>query len=334
MEDNDKIILKRKINRDGIDVKPAVILSKSLDSVDPIKENTIETEDNTETGDSGSQGTDIYLSIENIINANLEIFGEQPFKGILNNPVLDLDEENTKATVKQWMSKMIKTYFTYDDIDAAEKNLKNNYIRLKAQYKNSVTQRQKLEEMLITEQQGKKTLNEKYDELAVFKYKLQKQLNSMVPLRDFVQISMHGNKIGEYLLQLTAELSESNNPAATVFIIRLCKCIREFQDIISKGAGSEKELMENVYHWSISFLHEVSGMYFTERKNIMNAIGRVLSSYFENYDFISPEDSLHVDPKIHDVRGLGGKTVKEGKSFLVLRKDTRQTVLLAQITTE
>jgi hypothetical protein len=64
---------------------------------------------------------------------------------------------------------------------------------------------------------------------------------------------------------------------------------------------------------------------------MLDLLAVACSAKFKLYKFISPEESLQVDPRIHSATALGGSTIKEGISFAVIKKDTMQTVKYAEI---
>lgn len=82
------------------------------------------------------------------------------------------------------------------------------------------------------------------------------------------------------------------------------------------------------------FMGHVAGHLVPERREVLKRVGQAVNAYFEEYDFVSPEDWRHIDPAVHNASGVGGQSVKAGLGYVVLRRGTGQTVVYADIVTE
>jgi hypothetical protein len=104
----------------------------------------------------------------------------------------------------------------------------------------------------------------------------------------------------------------------------------QFLDAFEKAEDTEAG-MELLHHSLTVLLGKINGCAITQRRPILEIIAGMCSAKFKLYKFISPEESLQVDPRIHSATDLGGSTIREGISFAVIRKDTMQTVKYAEI---
>ena len=65
--------------------------------------------------------------------------------------------------------------------------------------------------------------------------------------------------------------------------------------------------------------------------NVTYKYDSIYASKFEDYIFVSPEETLQLDPNIHNARGLGSTNIVEGASYAVIRRTSRQTVIYAEV---
>jgi hypothetical protein len=97
------------------------------------------------------------------------------------------------------------------------------------------------------------------------------------------------------------------------------------------SAADDESGMEAVHLALTGLLEKIAGRGITARRAILEIVAGLCSAKFKLFKFISPEESLQVDPRIHSATALGGSTIREGVSFAVIRKDTMQTVKYAEI---
>ena len=100
----------------------------------------------------------------------------------------------------------------------------------------------------------------------------------------------------------------------------------------AREPSSEEARIDSLSVRLDALLCSLQGLHIVNRRGILDTIARICSDNSGNFLFVSPESSLVVDPAIHDVKGLHGNTVKEGLSFAIIRRDSRQTIRLANIT--
>ncbi|MDN5214709.1 hypothetical protein QQ020_21705 [Fulvivirgaceae bacterium BMA12] len=93
----------------------------------------------------------------------------------------------------------------------------------------------------------------------------------------------------------------------------------------------EDELLETVYESLRFFLFSISGFNIPIRRPLLNEIAIWVNQPFTKYKFISPEQTLLVDPKIHMGDGVDSQEIAEGLSFAVLHRSTLKTVRYASI---
>ncbi len=134
------------------------------------------------------------------------------------------------------------------------------------------------------------------------------------------------------LRSLLLDDAGDDNPTKFRFLLRLLRPVSDLAELLKRNPRPSEENMEMVSAALTNLLASLSGLHIVNRREVLDGIGRICSDHSDNILFISPESSLVVDPAIHNVKALHGTTVKEGLSYAILRRDSRQTIKLADIT--
>ena len=127
------------------------------------------------------------------------------------------------------------------------------------------------------------------------------------------------------------ETIENSQEGTDVFLISFLKTFAAVREVLKIDFEDEKQKMENVYNSLAQMLSAISGLFPSERRDFLDLVAGLVSDEFNEYQFVSPEQTLQIDPDIHDAHGVGSGTVKEGKTFAVIRKSTRKAVKYAEI---
>ena len=78
-------------------------------------------------------------------------------------------------------------------------------------------------------------------------------------------------------------------------------------------------------------LENLKDNFILQRRALLDALARIITKKFDNFDFISPEETLQIDLDIHNTKGTGGNKIKQGFSFAVIRRENKQTYKYADI---
>jgi hypothetical protein len=135
-----------------------------------------------------------------------------------------------------------------------------------------------------------------------------------------------GDKIAGMLKEEMSSPTEDYPGFVTGFLEAWPAVLAALNAVTDDEAG-----MEAVHLSLTNMLEKIAEKNITRRRAILEIIAAMCSAKFKLYKFISPEESLQVDPRIHSATALGGSTIREGVTFAVVRKDTMQTVKYAEI---
>ena len=116
-----------------------------------------------------------------------------------------------------------------------------------------------------------------------------------------------------------------------IFIAKFGKAWTILNTALNNLSEDEKENMELVHKATIEMLEQIADTHISERRPLLDMVADIISDSFNEYEFVSPEQTLQLDPAIHNAKGLGTASIKEGISFAVIRKESRQAVKYADI---
>lgn len=284
------------------------------------------------TGEQSSQNTEGQeqqkpLSAEEITHWFMNFFGEDVFHHVKENPNFKMPFTEDDISTEEWLSKALKTVFTLEDIRKMGKAIREKYF-------NVVSDLDEIRHIKDDFRKVKRELddiNDDYEVTRSKKKKLEKEIKHMLPgepvLDAFFDDEGKASEIGRILKESLQNPSEE--PAN--FIIAFLKGWKYFTEQLEKTGKEEKENIDIAQEACRELLKNISGKYMPERRAILDAVADYVNTYFNEFIFISPEQSLQIDPSIHNAKGVGGSRIKEGVSFAVLRKDNKQTYYYADI---
>ncbi len=283
-------------------------------------------------GEHGSHGQESQedkkpLSAEEITHWFVTFFGEDVFNHVKENPNFNMPFTEDGISTEEWLNKALKTVFTLEDIRKMGQTIKEKYY-------NVVSDLDEIRHIKNDYRKVKRELddiNDDYEVTRSKKKKLEKEIKHMLPgepiLDAFFDDEGKTSEIGRILKESLQ--NPSDEPAE--FIIAFLKGWKDFAGLLEKAGDDEKENIDIAQDAGRSLLKSISGKYMPERRALLDAVADYLNTYFNDFIFISPEQSLQIDPSIHNAKGVGGSRIKEGVSFAVLRKDNKQTYYYADI---
>lgn len=284
------------------------------------------------TGEQGSHnkengGQQKPLSAEEITHWFVTFFGEDVFNHVKENPNFHMPFTEEDISTEDWLNKALKTVFTLEDIRKMGKAIKGKYY-------NVVSDLDEIRHIKNDYTKVKRELtdiNDDYEVTRSKKKKLEKEIKHMLPgepvIDAFFDDEGKTSEIGGILKESLQNPSEE--PAE--FIIAFLKGWKDFVVQLENIGDDEKENIDIAQDACSGLLKSISGKYMPERRALLDAVADFVNTYFKEFIFISPEQSLQIDPSIHNAKGVGGSRVKEGLSFAVLRKDNKQTYYYADI---
>ena len=163
---------------------------------------------------------------------------------------------------------------------------------------------------------------------------LREQAQGTIAVTDLMDRSLRYDGHETDMRRILSEVIDEPVEGAGSFVSAVCLGWLEVRAVLERLNGDEERRMEAMLGAMSAFMCQVSGIYVPQRRELLKRVGNAVSAYFEDYDFVSPEDWRQIDPAVHKAEGVGGQYVKEGRSYVVLRRNTRQTVIYAEIMAE
>jgi hypothetical protein len=247
--------------------------------------------------------------LEQLVSAENQLTNEQIKSKIFSNVFNDKFLQNLRIFLDEYVQK-------------------NNELIAENQ---ELTEKQRKQEIFI------KNLQSQIEDTEEQIFKIERKFADTVPVADLISFfitskiqNQHTKKINELL----AESFKNSGKNGQKFAMSFLKGFAFIEDAILSLGDDEKENLDILHNATTKFLSEITETNAPERRPLLDIIATLCNSYLTAYDFISPEQTLQIDPLIHNAEGIGGTVVKEGQSFAVVRRDTRKTVYYADIFTK
>lgn len=269
-----------------------------------------------------------------IANWLISTLGKDVFDELVSNPNLKLPYMDENSSTEQWLERIVKTLFSQETIAKISGKLTGS-APASADIDSLV--KQKMDEKIAKYNDRFQEMRNKMEALEGEKAEVTARLNKSLQLSRFVTEVFRdpGNEseAQKRIIQtINDALEHSNDDNISTFVLRFAKgWIGLKSQIDNMKPDSEKENMESVCLTLTKLLAFISGCYISERRTILDLVAKHVNEYFSDYDFVSPEQTLNVDPEIHNASGIGSASIKEGSSFAVVRRDTKKTVKYADI---
>ena len=168
-------------------------------------------------------------------------------------------------------------------------------------------------------------------------FKIKKKYAEVVPVVDLINEFLRNKIKNDYTKRISSLLLETyknSEKKGATFIYNFAKGFVWIENAVEKLGEDEKENLDLLYAAGSELLSSIEELSVPERRPILDIIANLFNDYLHTYDFVSPEQTLQIDPLLHNAEGLGGSVVKEGTSFAVVRRETRKTVYYADIKTK
>ena len=265
-------------------------------------------------------------------------FGEDIFNELLSNPNLKLPYADDDITAEMWLERGIKTLFTQDNIariahvtNEIGKQSSTPDIDVDAAVEEKMAQ--KVEKYNAKFQELRTQMEYLEGEKADLQLRLNKTLEADTFVKEVFRAADGETDYQKRIAQTLAEaVSRGDDDNLPIFVMRLAKGWSTLQYVLQREAQSDdKDKLDIVYASLTNLLYGISGCFVSDRRMILELVAKHCNEFFSDYDFISPEQTLNVDPDIHNANGLGNAQIREGVSFCVVRRDTKKTVKYADV---
>ena len=266
----------------------------------------------------------------------VEKFGAEVFEELISNPNLQMPYTEENLSTEKWLERVVKTLFSQDTILKISSKISLQIIDNDGVDKIVA---EKLSEKISKYNDKFQQMRSQMEQIEGEKAVVESQLNKAIPLTKFVEVFFKTYDGDSQTLKrirqtINEAIEQSNDENVPIFVMKFAKGFSALNYILNSLENTEKaekEKLEIVYRSLSELLACVSGCYIPERRTLLDIIAKHCNEFFTEYDFISPEQTLNVDPEIHNASGAGNGNIKEGSSFAVLRRDTKKTVKYADI---
>ncbi len=285
--------------------------------------------------------TEIQISVNTVEDISawfINSIGEKVFENVKNNEYLQLPyTENENLNTKDWLAKALKTLFSKEQIKEIGNQISQgnkNTGKLQEKEEQLELEKQQFEERMLKINTRFERLKEEVEEAESEKHRIEKEMQSSLSLNKLIPIFFKGEEDSPKHKQLRNLLNDAIDNAdknTGIFIAKFGKAWTILNTALNNLSEDEKENMELVHKATIEMLEQIADTHISERRPLLDMVADIISDSFNEYEFVSPEQTLQLDPAIHNAKGLGTASIKEGLSFAVIRKESRQAVKYADI---
>jgi len=286
-------------------------------------------ENNDNTNDENNPET---VQTENIIDKNKiisDIVGKLNFNIDINRISQFIGENKIDEIVPFLKKEIVSENFKRE----IENNV-SSFLEEKKQFEKKISELEQINKKLdIYIKNLKSQLDDNQEDI----FRIEKKYETSIAFDDISNFFIK-RKINDFYTQKIANLlkesyltGESNSRK---FVFAFMKAFIFIEEGLMRIGIDENENLKVLFHAGEKLMSNITNLFSSERRLILDTVADMLSSKFENYKFISAEQSLQIDPAIHNVEGVGGTSIKQGLSFAVIRKDTQKTVYFADVETK
>lgn len=297
-------------------------LKKAVNTTPPAVETEIEKKfisvtTQAATGEYQRYAPSEHNSLAGFVADILHLFGEQTFITLKDNPSLQIPYTNSEENVVIWLTNALKTLFSPKDLQQLQDSFYHH------QQHNAFTIRMLTEKLakFSTSSQSKPASKDTTKPAVAMSVSLEALLDTWLVKQ------AHTQALYDTLKQAIHEPSDDTSKFMLQFF-KAWSCVEKA--CLSKN-DDESLHMQTIHHELTALLAALSQCYITLRRPILKEVARSCSHFLPTYEFISPEDSLHIDPALHNASGIGGMEISEGMSYAVIRAETKQTVIYADV---
>jgi len=339
--------LIRKIEEENAEKKenkkPLTGLTFPTKNNDAVSDYYSENKDNTNISANNTSATTshqpenvrLLKDDKSISNWLLEFFSEDFWLYIKSNEKFANTHINSELSTKRWLTDALDIFLGSEYKDILRERINsflNNQNLLNETLSIANNELSTLREQLSSSKNYIEDLKKTADEASVAKFRIQKKLNAAIPLENLIsEFYDSAAPIERRMIKLFSEALEDLTEELAMFLVKFTNGWNYVKSVIVKPMPDGVEFMEKV-HEALSYLMGcISGVYIAQRRLLLDLVAKACSELFTDYEFISPEQSLQIDPSVHNAEGLGGGTVKEGVTFAVIRKESRKAVKYATV---
>ncbi|ADB42438.1 hypothetical protein [Spirosoma linguale] len=281
-----------------------------------------------------SQPTTPVTAIDQLTQHLSAWLGADVIGRLRQNPDLALPYAQDAASDSHWMQQVLQTILSQSDIEIVVERL--NLLTIDEQrpllQQIEILRWQQLQQQQEAEKNRQQIadIQAGREQAELEAFRLKKELAGAFPTQEFIKLvfRLPDEQAINKLLDEAAQASISN---LSEFLLVLVPAWQELREVVDARAEVPADALRQVHAGLSQFLNSLSGHYIPQRRAILDKVAQWASTQFTDYLFVSPEETQQVDPSIHNAHGLGGTVVREGRSFAVIRRQSRTVVIYADI---
>jgi hypothetical protein len=277
-----------------------------------------------------------FQKIESIIELEKYLFekiGLENFSIIPQQQVLDIFKIENQIENKQAVEQLLRLLLNEKILEI----FNNNVSKSIAEKENLIQKVKEFEEKIVKQDLLIKNLTSQIQDAEEQAFRIEKKYADTVSVVDLIfefTRTKISNDITLRISELLLDAYKNGGKAGAKYVFGYLKGFVSLEESLLAIGGDEKENMEKIFLTSKNILTFTSDVFVSERRPILDLTASLINKYLSTYDFVSPEQTLQIDPTIHNADGLGGMQVKEGVTFAVVRRETRKAVFYATIKTK
>lgn len=280
------------------------------------------------------EGKDVYVQLRDWL---LAVLGESVW-GNLRQVIgyeRPYQENETPEALPDWLLDLLKTGLRHNeqisDVTHLAQTLFAQWFAPQDENERLKTELKRLQEALQQTQEKAESLQKMCDLAQVRAFQAEERLKETIALRDFVEVAF-SDREGQRFLPLWEDALK--NPADNLpeFALACSKAWLAFRQETAQLPTQEEERLEVLHKQLSAFLKGISGQHIAQRRQVLDLVGKIASTYLQAHDFVSPEESRQINLDLHTPVG-NGELIREGISFAIIKRENKQVIRYAEVRT-
>ncbi|RCR67597.1 hypothetical protein [Larkinella punicea] len=275
--------------------------------------------------------------LDSFVNHLRDLLGPEVIARLRQNPNLALPYADEDSTDGDWLRRGLQTILSSDDLETVGSRARDLPLTisrpLQQQIENLRWEQLEQQQALTLALEQKQTAETGREQAEIEVFRLRKERAAMLPAAEFVRL-FFSTAAETGIRNLLIEATESPTPDLNGFLAAFVGGWTALRALETTLNESPQDAVRQYHQALTDLLSALTGLYIPQRRALLDKVAQWASNHFEDFVFVSPEETRQVDPALHNVQGLGGNTVREGRSFAVIRRQSRTVVIYADIVTE
>ncbi|SOD99710.1 hypothetical protein [Spirosoma fluviale] len=276
----------------------------------------------------------IDTPLDQLVTHLSALLGKEGIQRLRQNPNFALPYADEVLTDADWLSRALQTILPIEDIRAIGEGVANLTLELQRPLLQQIEglRWEQFEQQGAVEKSTQLTAEAQAgrERAEVEAFRLRKEQAALLPTDLFVAsffIADDEVPIRELLL----EAAHQSTTGLAEFLKGFVPGWTRVKAVVSHPAGEVQIDLQQAHQALTDLLAGLSGLHIPQRRALLEKVAQWASRPFPDYIFVSPEESPQPDPALHNVHGLSGSTIVEGRSFAIIRRQSRTVVMYADV---